>query len=232
MKIGTAVGTNDTFMIQRLRDLKKNGLLDYVELYILPSATIDEIARWRESNLVEFCQAPHDDLAGINMDYLNIGAEVAKMLGVKNIIFNAGITIMTHDIPSHFWPETMPFKTSLGDLGSYALPEEIMRDFCFDIAHGWITARQTGVDPKVLFKEFIEKKPKHLHITDVKREEDHLPLGTGDIDLDYVVELIHTFPNVTIETDHEKPDRWENMVNDLKIFRKHYENRNNNTGKS
>lgn len=231
IQIGTAVGSNDTDIIKDLRAFRATGMLDYVELYILPTVTIEEIAKWKESTLVKFCQAPHNEIAGFDLNYLNIGIEAAKILGVKNIIFNAGLApIINKDIPSYCWPENMPFKTSLGDLGIYATPDEIKRDFCCDIAHVWITARQTGVDPKILLEEFIKMDPKHLHMTDVKREVDHIPIGTGDIDLKYVVELTHSFPNITIETDHEKPNRLATVYNDLKILRKHYEDRNNNTG--
>lgn len=96
--------------------------------------------------------------------------------------------------------ENMP-KTALN--GSFCLGYDIDDmaeflsignfDFCLDVGHAIKSAFSQKIDYKKLLQSFIKLKPRIIHICDgyLNTEKDeHLSLGNGDFDLNFIAELI------------------------------------------
>lgn len=224
MKQGTALGTNDGRFIKELSEMQKDGLLDYIELYVLPTVKISEIHRWLTSDLnIAYIHAPH----GLRVEYVKEFIPIAehcytllKPKQVRGIVFDAGIAPAQFDIPnSIFYPENMPHKTSLGDSGYMTMPEEMSQFFVFDFAHAYITEQQLGFEPYSLIKKFMDKKPEHYHMTDTKEYKDHLLLGAGELDLKRIKNMIPDDAYVTIETDDFQDSRMLAIRQDLTYFK-------------
>lgn len=223
MYIGTSIGSNDVEMIPFLLGLKDRGILNYVELYIQPDVKISEILTWKKSGLVSICHAPHGEKSDYRYDYMEIGIQAASFFDPRIIVYDAGINNppKTWNLPLNCVAENMPIKTSFGDVGMWATPQSFSGDFCLDFAHAWITAGIEGVDPKTYLQEFMRKKPVHFHLTDVMGARDHVLLGSGEMDLKFVASLLRGHMFVTIETDHELPNRKDNITSDLLTFNKY-----------
>ena len=228
IRVGTAVGTNDTQLIPFLREMVYNKkLLDYVELYVQPSFKLKEILEWREEPYVIRLHAPHDSRARYIPGYLKI-ANRARELFQKDlpITIDAGLLfdedawklgIKNIDV------ENMPFITWLGDFTRFCLPEEIKGRFCFDFTHAYITALMIKEDPMLLLREFLKKKPNHFHFSGLgmKQKNDHINLQDGEVPIPWVINELTKFknPTVTIETDHEGANREKRIQDDLEFFR-------------
>ena len=229
MRVGVACGSDDLNLLHFFKQLKRQGLLDYLELHVKPHITVGQIQKWRRSKLVDFLHPENGRRGNFVKRYLDIAVDTFMLSNVNGIVFDPGIKGDCFDLKSighnildahNLFPENMPYKTSLGDVCVGYMPSEMPEDFTFDISHAWIAANQLGLDQRKLVRDFFDTGPSHFHITDCKGESDHLLLGTGEIDWEFVINLLPNVTNVTIETDNVAENRTENIVKDLNFFRR------------
>ena len=83
------------------------------------------------------------------------------------------------------------------------------RSFCLDFANASVTAYGLGIDYIKFIKKLLSLKPKVFHINDSRiksRENLHLHLGEGDLDLGEFKKMMHrnSFATITTTTDFNK----------------------------
>jgi hypothetical protein len=234
MNVGVSIGSADLDLIPKLRNLQSKGKLDYVELYILPDVKIVDLVAWQHTGLVKYAHAPHGPKAELIPEFLDIGILSTGTLDTDRVVFDPGIKKQSkqelpEDLPEvccigkriKLFPENMPYITSLGDESICVWPDEMPKRFTLDFAHATIAAYQVGLSATELISAFINKRPSHFHITDCRKEEDHLALGTGDLNYKFIRKQLSKFknPTVTIETDHEpRESHLERIESDLNFF--------------
>jgi hypothetical protein len=224
--IGTSAGTNDLHLIPLLKYLYENGDIKYIELYIRPDATLEQLVKWRDLGIDLNYHAPHDDRADFRKDYLDLAIEARKVIGKMGfIIFNAGVNpdIDVFNIKGDaLIPEVMPAFTKFGDRGNFTLPTQVKGKFCLDFSHAYATAKVIGEKPEKLIDAFIEKEPVHFHLADIASEyiDDYAPLGKGKLPLRHIIKRLPKSCEVTVETEHELETREEDIVRDVQMLRK------------
>lgn len=218
--IGTACAATDTHLIPYLQGWIREGRLDYVELYILPATPFFQIFQWQDLPIYSL-HAPHDERAGYYDEY------VWKTLNLMHlhthgdwVIADAGVDPI---LPIWDWKdedvliENMPYLTGLGDRTAFYNPDQVKGLFCLDFAHAHLSAWQQGLDPGNLIRGFLKKKPTHFHLSNLSNRyvDDHCPLADGEIQISECLQVVPEGAHVTIETDHQGPEREKRMLADL-----------------
>lgn len=227
MRIGTACGTNDVELIPFLRHLKNKGMIDYVELYARTDATFIDLQKWIDSDLVGTIHAPHDERAGFLNNFLIYGHKIASHIGEYapiaplRIIVDAGC-VGDEDVfkiaSKQVFVENMPYISKTGELFKGVYPSEFANvNLCLDLAHAWIAATHLQERPKSFIRDFLNLKPKHIHFTDssLAWTDDHSALGIGVVDLKWCLRHIEPDAWLTLETDHQIPNRIDAMLGDI-----------------
>ena len=227
-----ACGTNDLVLLPFFKELKSSGLIDYLELHIKSNATIKQLRDWQNTGLVKYIHSENGGRAEFVKEYLDMAIDVWTLSPYKGIIFDIGISGEAYDLTSDelnwgkcLLPENMPYKTSFGDICVGYMPSEMPKTFTFDVSHAWITANQLHLDPKQLVLDFLKLKPSHIHLTDCYGTNDHLVMGTGEIDWQFVLDNLPKKITVTIETDNVREYRRENIKKDLLFFKALYDSK-------
>ncbi len=209
------------------------GDIDYVELYILPDVKFKEILAWEKSSIpIKVIHVAHGSLGEVVPENIEMGLEFASRFFHPDwIIFDAGI-----DRTLDLWkwqdrgvlPETIPTIIMTGALGAFSIPDEVKGLFCLDFSHTWLTANILKMNPRTLIQEFMLKSPSHFHVTDCHgTNQDHVPIGFGEVDFPFVLSVLPPDATITIETEHELLNREDRMLADIRKF-KEYVNGSNN----
>lgn len=216
IKYGLKLWTTDKNLFGEAADLLRAGLVDLVELYIVPDfLSMDGLKIFKGTNAI--IHAPHYG-HGFNIFTFDkkdekmfkkqvIGA--ADFLAAEHIIVHAGIGTdeglfkknieKIHD--SRILIENKPKFGPKGELlFGYSLRQlefikrECGLEICLDIAHAIKSAFSQGMD----YKEYLELllnglDPSYFHISDGTADneiDDHLDLGAGNFDLAWLAEKI------------------------------------------
>lgn len=99
--------------------------------------------------------------------------------------------------------------------------------FCFDIGHCVCSAISQNFDIYGYVEKFLELKPNMYHLTDnidlSSPYDSHLHLGTGELDIKRVLNLLPKDSTITLETDKNSPKNLDDFISDAKYVRE-YEN--------
>ncbi len=234
MKLGISCGIQEIKMIPGLRRLLSEKKIDYVELYLPMDLRFTDLMAWKrvfsDRTKEWFVHAPHLANADTSDSAFRLAEEIKDLLEAKAVIFDPGVNAPTYtifNIKKGFLPENMPFFTSLGDRGNFALPHEHGGEFCLDFMHAILTAKYGGIEPKKLVEAFLKKNPKHFHLSDSSSYDldDHCLLGKGVLanELNWLSEILQYKTKedieITIETGHEG-DHLDNIEKDLAAFKR------------
>ncbi len=238
MLIGTACDTGDVAYIQFFQKLKSEGLLDFLELHIKSNVTVNQLQDWGKTGLVKYIHAETGGMGEFMPKYLETAETSYNFLRttgeILGVIVHMGldkqnIDFKTIEFPEYVLLENMPYMSSFKEKMCGYLPETMCKNFVFDFAHAWMTAKKLNMKPREFILKFMDLKPRHFHLTDCLNELDHLVLGTGEIDLPWIMGVLPMDATLTIETDNIiKEYRKENIIKDLMSVRLKYEARCNN----
>lgn len=221
MRTGVAIGTSRIDLIPFLELSYSNGVIDYVELYVEPQITVYQLKLWRKVPFIKIVHATHGEKSEFSLPYFDMTLFIinSRLLN-QNIDYIVYHPFLIGDFKTQDKMcilENMPYWI-LGEESGYALPQDMPRKFCFDFSHAWVTAEFLHQNPKELIRQFIKQKPCHFHLIDTNENSDHLTLGTGIMDLDFIAELIPEKATVTIETDSKEGCLEKAILNNLKIW--------------
>ena len=174
--------------------LYKNGIFDYIELYVVPD-TLNSLPKWKELGLPFIIHAPHF-AHGFNLarkekelSNLQIYNEVKKFadeLEVPYIIFHGGIDgdiretarqlaafneprALIENKPFIALPNRMGGEFCRGyDIAEIQLVKETAGcGFCFDFGHAICAANSLGKNVYEYCRGFLQFKPEMYHLTDL-----------------------------------------------------------------
>lgn len=209
MKFGLKLWSTNTALISKAVKLLDEKIFDYIELFVVPDTDIAPFL----VDVPYIIHIPHHQFG------VSIGETIKKKhtlekidecfiwadkLDARYLILHAGTGSMesAKDLLSEINDkrlliENMPKVALDGELMigySPAQIEELIEDsnmgLCLDFGHAVKAAVSLGKDYKVYMNEFLNFKPKVLHISDgmISTEKDeHLSFGKGEFDLGYLL---------------------------------------------
>ena len=224
IKIGTAVATTDTNLSFFLDDLYQKKLINYVELYLKPETKISDLIFWNTFKFPIVLHAPHDSHASFKKDWVEFALWASKLVtNFQYVIFNAGLKGQGDiwQFGDLAYPEVMPQHTSFKELSQFTVPDEVKGKFCLDFAHVYLTEQEYGMKNHSLTRLFLAKNPSHFHVGDISNTtiDEYCPLGTGLLDLKWIIKELPLTCNVTIEVDPDVKDRKQSIEKDVLTFR-------------
>jgi deoxyribonuclease-4 len=224
MRIGPKLWSVNVSLISEAERLIDDGIFAYVELTIVPGS---DITPFTDAGLPMVVHAPTDrhgvDLGDSNRRDVNHAAiefciHAADRLNARFIILHPGagdirevsVFLSTLD-DKRVLIENMP-KTGIHDetmVGSTASELETLMDgrfgLCLDLNHAVKAACGYSLPFRRYVETLLELQPDLFHISDGHGQnckDEHLALGGGDYDLQYMAECVQTsaHPAVTLET--------------------------------
>lgn len=227
-KIGLKLWSTDSGIIPEAINFYRQGVFDYVELYVVPRTYNPEIYKWLDfpGNIIIHC--PHAgngfNLADLNSrgNNLRIFQEVIKFadtLKSDRIIVHPGnngslleaISQIKGLNDSRIYVENKPIEGLSGEVCLGSTPEDIKRildeagikGFVLDFGHAIYAANTLRVDSYSFIEEFLSLKPRMFHLSDglmVSVKDCHLNFGEGNFNLYKLISYIPRNGLVTLET--------------------------------
>lgn len=220
----------------------KNGLIDFIELYIVP----DKVSKRRLNVFKDIpvqIHAPHSlhnfnifelDKEKINL-FKNQVIKIADFLNSKYIVLHAGIgndskifkknikkiydrRIIIENNPKIALDDRICFGYSYKQLKF--IKKQCKLNICLDIAHAIKSAISQKKDYKKYLKTLIKiLNPDYFHISDgllTHEKDEHLNLGKGHFDLKWIKDILVGFSkSKNISIVFEVPKNKHNLKNDI-----------------
>ena len=212
--------TNTGAYLQEAQRLYRQGIYDYIELYVVPN-TLETIPLWQQLKIPYIIHNPHSaqgfNLADkskreSNRDIYEQSKQFADALKAKYIIFHCGKDgsieetatqlsafhephALIENLPVHPLPNS-PFKHCRG-----AILKELRFvknaahcGFCLDFGHAVCSANAQGKEPLTFIQELMALEPQMFHLSDLKDVhsvyDSHSHLGTGTLDISALTKRI------------------------------------------
>jgi len=233
MKVGIKLWSTNSDLYEKFIELYKKGSADYLEIkYILGRK--EKLNLLRNNNIPVIIHAPNyidgacfsDGDLKKNKAIFKELADVAEYLNAGGIIIHPEIGTERNFIEflknvdnSKIIIENMPQKTICGM--AIGFDHKTLKKFldagkcrfCLDFCHAIKSAVLQNLDYRKYIEKLLELKPEMFHICDGHSdsiEDEHLNLGEGDFDLEFLKNKIKN-KRVTLEVPKK-----EGLYNDLK----------------
>ncbi len=251
MKLGLKLWSiNTDFYYEEAKKLYKEGLFDYIELYVIPNS-LETVKKWKKLNIPIALHAPHH-VHGINLavescfsynretfDEVEVFSSELEALYTVVHLGNSGhvdesIRQLERINPGKLLIENKPYVSPLDSnkLCQGATVEEIRYalaalkcGFCLDVGHAICTANYLGLLPYKYVEEFIEFKPLvcHLSDNDVKSHVDaHYNIGKGTYDFSKIAIITKATPYILLETKKNGKENLNDFMEDTYQIKKKY----------
>ncbi len=228
-KIGVKIFTTNKESFRKLREFYEKGIIDYIELYIVPEVVDkDSLSVLRDLPII--LHAPNIN-HGFNLrnkdrifvNSINTIKDISYYLEVRTIIFHPGLESGINDInviketlmelkrDYDIILENMPKKPIRGQkniiASNYDEFREIITDIelkaCIDIGHTICSANYHKKNPLEYLQKFINLHPFMFHIGDGDfsgQVDIHESLLEGDFPLIEILSIIPPNSRITLET--------------------------------
>lgn len=204
---------NTDYYLEEARRLYQEGLLDYIELYVVPN-TLQTISAWKTLEIPyvihnahfvhEFNLSSKENRQSNRLIYQQ-SKQFADILDAKYIIFHGGEDGDCKETAEQILSFEEP-RALLENLPLYPLPnsnakrclgatfEEISYvlqvcgcGFCLDFGHALCSANAQHLNPYEFILQLMKFNPQMFHLSDVKNQADiydsHVHLGYGEFDI-------------------------------------------------
>lgn len=196
LKIGLKIWSTNQNYLSSVKELKDQGIFDYIELFVAPDSSEDHIKMWKDLDVPFLLHAPHS-YAGLNLSDKELEQQnrllIHKVklfemsLRAEKIIFHPGINgaldetirqinLFKTDFPDVFNKMIIENKPKIGLGGEIcvgATYDEILKTkqetgcgFCFDIGHAMCFASWAKQPWEVVMDEFLRLEPEVFHLSD------------------------------------------------------------------
>lgn len=224
IKFGLKLWSSNTNLINQAVQLIDEKIFDYIELFVIPDTSISPFL----IDVPYIIHIPHHKFGvnigepskkEYNLQKINESAMWADNLNAKYLILHAGhgsiehaVNILSEVSDNRLIIENMPKIGLNNEMMIGYSPEHILKlievnetGLCMDFGHAAKAAVSLEENYKEFIKEFLVFEPKVFHISDgnlSNEKDEHLNIGEGDYDFQYLMECINGNPSkfVTIET--------------------------------
>jgi len=243
IKYGIKLWTINKYCFPKAVKLYQDGLIDFVELYVVPDETFKndlDILR----NMPVHIHAPHSlhnfNIFELDKEKIDLFQgqviELADFFNSKYIILHAGIgndpkifrkniakiydkRITIENNPKMGLNDKICFGYSYNQLKF--IKEKCKLNICLDINHAIKSAVSEKKDYKKYIKDLFKLNPKICHISDgtLKIEKDeHLGIGDGDYDFNFLGKCLKesNIEYVTMETPNTDLNSLKEYLENLK----------------
>lgn len=242
MKIGLKIWSTNNDSFVKLKEFYENGIIDYVELYIVPNS-FDEKSLTNLKNIPIIFHAP-DFIGGFNVRkrdsvFFNVINEINKFsefFNEKRIIIHPGYDVnekisSVETIKSfkmfkdyEIIIENMPKVGIGGEIFLFGTNKseimevitEINCKFCLDFGHAICSSNYYRINQIKFIEELLELKPYMFHLSDGNFnsfEDKHLSFGEGNFPISKLIKFINQ-EYLSLETP--KKNDLVNLKEDLK----------------
>lgn len=223
--------------------LFKDGLFDYIELYIVPNH-LQTLSEWRQLSIPFIIHAPHSmhkmnlskkDYASLNLCLYEETKHYADVLRAKHIIFHGGVDgdykETAHQLSAfndrRILIENKPYTPLPRIDGNFYVGSSVSEvahimktaqcGFCLDIGHATAAAKAFNICPYEHIAAFIELHPVMLHLSDITLDselDEHLNYGQGNLDFPRLFEMLPQNIPITIETHKQSETDLDDFILD------------------
>ena len=237
INLGLKLWSLNDDLLDEAKGLVEENIFQYIELAVIPDT---DVIPFLEAGLPYIIHATTERYGvniadrkkrGYNLEAVNNCIRWADELNAKYLILHPGFGLIDDAIEflegiddMRVVIENMP-EVGLNDeeLVGYT-PKQIRLlmggrfGFCMDFGHAYKAAVSTGTDYKMFLKDFLDVGPSMFHLCDGDTSnvrDEHLHLGEGNLDLGYIISLLHTIhqPYVTLETPRNSNSLKEDIKN-------------------
>lgn len=231
-----------------VKDLYKDNIFDYIELYIVPE-NFNTLKYWKKLEIPFDIHAPHSahnmnlaDNTKRQYNY-NLYLETKKFadeLNARFIILHGGIDGDYKEVAlqiknfndSRCLIENKPYKvlknikakkyigTNLKEI-AYII-NNAKCGFCLDVGHAICSANSMKVSPYQLLEKFSNFKPNKIHLSDIDINtefDEHLSFGSGNLDFYKLKNILTSVNDITIETKKQSKENLNDFVEDANFLR-------------
>lgn len=248
LRIGLKLWSTNIEMISDVISLKRVGLFDYIELYVVPGTIKESLADWRRFPGPYVIHCPHSrhgfnladrSLKEGNLEKFDEVRLAADALKADIIVVHPGNNGTLAEVvmqlkalrDSRICVENKPFFGLEGQLCVGSRPEEIstilqseaVGGFVLDFSHAISAANAMSVFPFELIEDFSRLSPSMFHFNDgdARMQKDlHMNLGQGSFDLQRIMSFIPPGSRVTVETPRDAERKLEDFVRDVEFLRR------------
>ncbi|MCG8572121.1 MAG: sugar phosphate isomerase/epimerase [Spirochaetes bacterium] len=238
--------TNKNYISEAIR-LYNSQKINYIELFSVPGSFQNYITIWKKIKIPFIIHAPHShsglnpakkEFKKKNLLLAKEAIQFAHELESDYIIFHPGIDGEINETITFFSDinngkiiiENKPYFTI--DKKHICIghsPEEISNiinkldlNFCLDIGHAIYSANAKKIDPYKYINNFLELKPKIIHLTDGNINgiiDQHLHFGSGSFDISKIMKLLPKSVKLTIETIKSNPNNLKDFEKDINYLK-------------
>lgn len=236
-KIGLKLWSNNILYLPDALKLYKEGLYDYIELYIVPGSFNKLINSYKSLSIPFTLHCPHEShgfsLAEKSKEQYNLKVfeevkKYANELKAETIIVHSGSggTIKETSRQLKFINDNRVIVENTVFTGSTLEEIKFLLNknkigFCLDISHAVCTANKLKVDPLIYLKEFNKLNPKLYHLTGGNFEskiDAHNHFSESDYPWKKIIPIIKTGSSITIETDRDRPGSLSDFEEDIRVL--------------
>lgn len=253
--IGLKLYSTNTSLIKLVHKLKEINQFEYIELFIVPGSMHTHLPMWKELETNFVIHAPHS-LQGVNLankaqwesnqmifqevfDFTNeLESDLIIVHGGVDGPINETLRQISMLDDKRIILENKPKLGMNGEACVGWSPEEfnngistrVLNGMVLDFVHAACAAYANKVSFRSLVKQFLKFNPQIFHLADadtVTSIDNHLNIGKGSMDFEYIMSCIPENAMLTIETPRRDSTNLDEFLDDVEKLKKIYHNLQN-----
>lgn len=247
MKFGLKLYTTDVSLIPEVHKLLKDGIFDYIELYVVPTSYKKTVNDWKSLDCLFVLHAPHS-LHGFNLaqkDKRETNRQIFSQVQLFADILEADY-IIVHGGNNGSFDETLHQLSHLNErriilenkpkIGPHnelcvgwspheflkASESNLLHGIALDFGHAVCAACSLSMDVMEFIKGFLKFNPKIFHLSDgnsASEKDIHLNFGKGNLDIKAFISFLPDAGLLTLETPRSPSRGLRDFTDDLNFVK-------------
>lgn len=231
IRLGFKLRTTDIKLGSEALGLYRAGVIDYIELYVVPGTYDSTIFKWKSLEIPVVIHAPHTShgvnlaVNGLRKSNILVYNEVKKFadtLSSMIIIVHSGCNGTINEVINQLelineervCVENKPLKGLRGEICQGSSPREfkklfdagVLKGIVLDFGHAVNAAFSLGIHHMKMIEDFMHFDPVLFHLSDgdtASEKDVHLHLGQGNFNIKEFIEIIPKNRFLTLETPRD-----------------------------
>ncbi|MDO8282161.1 MAG: TIM barrel protein [Thermodesulfovibrionia bacterium] len=247
-KVGLKLYSTNVELIPEASRLMKEGLYDYVELYVIPGSYMQTINNWETLDISFVIHTPHsfhdvnfaqaDKWQTNQRNFIEVqkfadslSAGIIIVHGGNNGSFDETLKQLARLDEKRIALENKPCMGINGEICVGGTPEEFQKAFdsgvikqtVLDFGHAVCAANFLQMAPLDLIKKFAGFNPKVFHLSDgdaLSEKDTHYNLGKGSMNIAGFLSTVPEGGLLTIETPRRETEGLKDFMEDVVYLNK------------